>query len=88
MGQKVEAEGFQNVVFEKHPLKRHQGKAWTENYLLAFRDVGYMLPSEKDAPGSPLTRESYNALFASVTREATEGLLMHTGNILTVIGKK
>lgn len=73
---------------EKHPLKTYQGKAWTEDYLLAFKDLGHMLPSEKDVPQSPMTRESYNALFASVVEEARKGMVMHSSHLLTVVGKK
>lgn len=88
MGQKVEACGFHDVVFQKHPLKPHQAKAWTEDYLLAYKDLGEMIPSERDIPGSPVTRESYNALFASVTEEARRGLILHTGHISTVLARK
>lgn len=88
LGQKFEVSGFSEVVSEMRPLKAHQNKAWTEDYLLAWRDVGEMLPSEKDAPGSPMTKEGYNKLFAAVVEEARRGMTMHTGHLLTVIGKK
>lgn len=88
MGEKIEAGGFRDVSFQKYPIKAHTGKAWTENYLLAYRDLGEMIPSEKDAAGSLVTRESYNALFASVVEEASRGMIMHTGQLLAVVGKK
>lgn len=88
LGQQLEVSGFSEVVSEKCPLKAHQSKAWTEDYLLAWRDVGEMLPSEKDAPGSPMTKEAYNNLFGAVVEEARKGMTLHSGYLLTVIGKK
>lgn len=88
LGQQVETNGFNEVVTEKHPSKARHRKAWTEDYLLAYRDIGGMLPSEKDAPGSPMTREGYNKLFAGVVEEARKGMVMHMDHLLTVRGKK
>lgn len=88
LGEQVESNGFSEVVSEKHPLKAHQRKAWTEDYLLAYRDIGAMLPSEKDVPGSPMTREAYDKLFAAVVEEARRGMVMHMGHLLTVRGRK
>lgn len=88
LGQQVEASGFGEVVTGKYPSKAHHRKAWTEDYLLAYRDIGQMLPSEKDAPGSPMTREGYNKLFAGVVEEARRGMVMLMDHLLTVRGKR
>ena len=54
-----------------------------------FEEIGQLFPVAADAPpGTPMTREQYNGLFAQVVAETDRGVVMHDQEIMVAIGRK
>lgn len=88
LGDQVSAANFNLTNVMRFPLRSEQYKAWTEDYLLVYEEVAQMVPSEKDAPGSPMTREKYEALFDQVVMESNDGAVIHSQHLVVAIAQK
>lgn len=53
-----------------------------------YEEVAMMVPSDKDAPGAPLTREKYQGLFDQVVKETNAGTVIHSQHLTMVTGRK
>lgn len=88
IGDQVSRAGYKYTNVAKVPLKASQYKAWTEDYLLVYEEVAQMVPREKDAPGSAMTREKYEGLFEQVVRETSRGTVIHSQHLVVVVAQK
>lgn len=79
---------FGDVQVDVGSLKPHHLKAWTEDYLLVYEEVSYLLPSEKDMPEAPLSREKYLGLFGQVVKETEAGAVMYPERIVVTTARK
>ncbi|KAH8664701.1 S-adenosyl-L-methionine-dependent methyltransferase [Xylariales sp. PMI_506] len=77
----LEAAGFTDVRFEKIPHRRADLKGWTEDYLMVWEELVVLFPSRAQAPEAPVTKESYNQLFAGAVAETEKGVLIHQKDI-------
>ena len=88
IGDQVSGTGFNHTNVVKFPLKASHYKAWTEDYLLVYEEVAQMVPREKDAPGSAMTREKYEGLFEQVVKETNGGAVIHSQHLVVVVAQK
>lgn len=75
-------------MVELKSMKPQHLKAWTEDHLLAWEDVARLLPTEKNAPESPLTREKYLGLLDQVVKETDAGAVLYPERMLVMVGRK
>ena len=66
----VAGAGFAEVSVRETPTRPPDYKAWTEDYLMVWEELGAFFPPRATAPpGAPMTREAWDELFARAVRE-------------------
>ena len=79
---------FGDVSVDVGKLKPQHLKAWTEDYLLVYEDVASLLPSQKDVPETPLSREKFSGLFGQVVKETEAGAALYPERIVVATARK
>ncbi|KAF7520889.1 hypothetical protein G7054_g12624 [Neopestalotiopsis clavispora] len=80
--------GFEDVHMHKFPKRRQDFKGWTEDFLMVWEELASHLPSKADVPNAPVTRELWTDLFNKAVVETEQGVAVHQGFIMTVVGRK
>lgn len=80
--------GFDDVHMEAPDTRKQDYKAWTEDYLMVWEELSGYFPPKAQQPQSPMTRESWLELFAKAVGETEQGVVVHQGKIMAVVGQK
>ncbi|KAI2463722.1 hypothetical protein F4781DRAFT_415748 [Annulohypoxylon bovei var. microspora] len=88
LGRHVENFGFGDVHSHLAKLRQRDFKAWTEDYLMVWEELYVFFPPKKNEPQAPMTREAWIDLFAKAVQETEKGVVVHQGEIVSVVGRK
>ncbi|KAI1499075.1 hypothetical protein F5X99DRAFT_430959 [Biscogniauxia marginata] len=88
LDQHLTKHGFQDVSMQTVDKRRQDLKAWTEDYLMVWEELGVLFPPKATAPQAPLSRESWVDLFGRAVKETEDGVVVSQGNIVSVVGRK
>ncbi|KAI0886713.1 uncharacterized protein GGS22DRAFT_116820 [Annulohypoxylon maeteangense] len=88
LGRHVEEFGFSDVRSLSAKLRRQDLKAWTEDYLMVWEELYVFFPPKAKEPQAPMTREAWINLFAKAVEETEKGVVVHQGEIVSVVGRK
>lgn len=80
--------GFRDARLRSHEKRKQDYKGWTEDYLMVWEDCAVFFPLKSQAPDAPLTREGWIDMFANSVKETEQGVVVHKGRIVTVVGQK
>ncbi|RYP22057.1 hypothetical protein DL767_009131 [Monosporascus sp. MG133] len=81
--------GFEDVHVQMTNNRKQDLKAWTEDYLMVWEELHVHFPPKATAPPqAPMTRESWNGMFAKAVKETEDGVVVHQGKIVTAVGRK
>lgn len=79
---------FKDVSVRAADMRRQDWRAWTEDYLMVWEELAVFFPPKAKQPQAPLTRESWVELFAKAVAETEQGVAVHHGKVVTVVGRK
>lgn len=88
LDRRLESQGLVDVTLDKPPVLRRHAKAWTEDYLLVWEELDELLPSKKEHPSAPLTKEAWNAMLVAAVRETSDGVAVHSQTLTVAVGRK
>lgn len=80
--------GFEDVHMQMADSRKQDWKAWTEDYLMVWEELSVFFPSKAAQPQAPMTKESWVELFARAVAETEQGVAVHTGKVVSVVGRK
>ncbi|KAI1128487.1 hypothetical protein F5Y10DRAFT_277404 [Nemania abortiva] len=60
----------------------------TEDYLMVWEELAVPFPQKSKVLNAPMSREAWDDLFANAVKVTEEGVVVHQGTVVTVIGKK
>lgn len=84
----IKEQGLVDVEVLHATKKGRDYKAWTEDYLEVWEDLVPYFPTLATAPDAPMSREKYTELFDGAVAETENGVVVHTGSIVTVVARK
>ncbi|KAK8105655.1 uncharacterized protein PG998_003871 [Apiospora kogelbergensis] len=84
----VNAFGFQDVRLLAQEKRKQDLKGWTEDYMMVWEEIASFFPPKATQPNAPMSREAWVELFANSVKETEQGVVVHQGRILTVVGQK
>ncbi|KAI0883928.1 uncharacterized protein GGS22DRAFT_27825 [Annulohypoxylon maeteangense] len=88
LDQHLKQYGFTDVHMQTTDTRKRDWKAWTEDYLMIWEELSVFFPPKAKQPQAPMTRESWIDLFAKAVQETEEGVAVHNGSAVTVVGRK
>lgn len=83
--------GFVDVSMWAAEKRRQDYKGWTEDYLMVWEGIAEHFPPKATVPEGvqvPMTRESRLDLFDKAVHETEQGVAIHQGKIMIVVGRK
>ncbi|KAI1397743.1 hypothetical protein F4819DRAFT_503045 [Hypoxylon fuscum] len=84
----VKEHKFENVHMQLANTRKQDWKAWTEDYLMVWEELAVFFPPKANQPQALVTRESWVDLFKRAVNETEQGVVVHHGKIVTVVGRK
>ncbi|ETS86457.1 hypothetical protein PFICI_00285 [Pestalotiopsis fici W106-1] len=79
---------FEDIHMQKFAKHKQDYKGWTEDYLMVWEELATYLPAKADVPNAPVTKEIWAELFKKAVAETEQGVALHHGFIMTVVGRK
>ncbi|RYP62642.1 hypothetical protein DL771_009635 [Monosporascus sp. 5C6A] len=82
--------GFLDVSMQAAEKRKQDFKGWTENYLMVWEELAEFFPPKATVTQGqvPMTRESWVELFEKAVHETEQGIVIHHGKIMSVVGRK
>ncbi|OTA52295.1 hypothetical protein K449DRAFT_391510 [Hypoxylon sp. EC38] len=80
--------GFKDVHMKMTETRKQDLKAWTEDYLMVWEELSSLFPPKEKQPEAPMTREAWVELFSKAVSETEQGVVVHQGSIMSVVGRK
>ncbi|KAJ0424473.1 hypothetical protein BJY00DRAFT_276765 [Aspergillus carlsbadensis] len=80
--------GYRDARLLVQEKRKQDYKGWTEDYLMVWEELADLFPTKAQAPGAPLSRETWVDMFARAVSETEQGVVVHQGRIMTVVGQK
>ncbi|RYP09983.1 hypothetical protein DL765_008252 [Monosporascus sp. GIB2] len=86
----LQEHGFLDVSMEATEKRKQDFKGWTEDYLMVWEELAEFFPPKATVTQGqvPMTRESWVELFEKAVHETEQGIVIHQGKIMTVVGRK
>ncbi|RYP34025.1 hypothetical protein DL767_004467 [Monosporascus sp. MG133] len=86
----LQEHGFLDVSMQAAEKRKQDFKAWTEDYLMVWEEMAEFFPPKATVTQGqvPMTRESWVELFEKAVHETEQGIAIHHGKIMTVVGRK
>ncbi|KAI1086721.1 hypothetical protein F5B19DRAFT_478075 [Rostrohypoxylon terebratum] len=88
LGRHVGEFGFEDVHHLSLKLRKQDFKAWTEDYLMVWEELYVFFPPKAQQPDAPITREAWIDLFSKAVGETEKGVVVHHGELVSVVGRK
>jgi hypothetical protein len=74
----LQKEGLDVLSYHDVTWRPEFQRGWNDNLLTVYEELGVNFPLAKDAPPNfPMTRETYNTMFAGVVSECNNGVWLY-----------
>ncbi|EED13535.1 conserved hypothetical protein [Talaromyces stipitatus ATCC 10500] len=80
--------GFQDARLLSQEKRKQDYKGWTEDYLMVWEECAAFFLPKSQALDAPLTREVWTEMFANSVKETEQGVAVHQGKVVTVVGRR
>ncbi|KAI0469560.1 hypothetical protein F4859DRAFT_487053 [Xylaria cf. heliscus] len=85
---KLTEHGFEDVKMKANEKLKRDMRAWTDNYLMIFKELGEYFPPQAACSLPHLTREMWWGSFEDAVAETQIGVVIHYGKIMAATGRK
>lgn len=80
--------GFQDARLISYEKRKQDYKGWTDDYLMVWEECAAFFPPKSQALNAPLTREVWTDMFSNSVKETEQGVAVHQGRIVTMVGQR
>ncbi|KAI0836037.1 hypothetical protein F5Y06DRAFT_116402 [Hypoxylon sp. FL0890] len=80
--------GFTEIHMRMNETRKQDLKAWTEDYLMVWEELAVYFPSKEEQPQATMSREAWVELFGKAVSETEQGVVVHHGKVMSVVGRK